>query len=72
MTLLFILPAPLKNAIVRLHDDSKFSEKLGAVARGKALTQFDERIVIAQTFAMYDELFTTKASLITADSSLLD
>lgn len=47
----------LKNAIARLHDDSEFSEKLGLAAREKALTQFDERIVIKQTLTVYEELF---------------
>lgn len=51
----------LKNAIARLHDDSEFSEKLGAAAREKALTQFDERIVIKQTLTVYEELFAVRA-----------
>jgi glycosyltransferase involved in cell wall biosynthesis len=50
----------LKHAIARLQDNPEFSAKLGATAREKALAQFDERIVIEQTLAVYEELFTAR------------
>lgn len=46
----------LAQAIARLHDDPALGARLGAAARVKALAQFDERIVIADTLAVYREL----------------
>jgi glycosyltransferase involved in cell wall biosynthesis len=46
----------LAAAIARLQDDVDFARRLGKAARRKALEQFDERIVIAQTIAVYEEL----------------
>ena len=46
----------LAQAIARLQDDPALSERLGEAAREKALALFDERIVIEQTLAVYQEL----------------
>lgn len=46
----------LAHAIGRLHDDPLLAARLGAAARAKALSQFDERIVIDDTIAVYREL----------------
>ncbi|WP_350016681.1 glycosyltransferase family 4 protein [Rhodanobacter sp. IGA1.0] len=46
----------LAKAIGRLLDDPNFAAKLGQAARAKALAQFDERIVIERTLAVYEEL----------------
>ncbi len=46
----------LAAAIARLHDDPALAARLGAAARDKALGQFDERIVVANTMAVYTEL----------------
>ena len=46
----------LANAIARLQDDRDLSARLGAAARAKALARFDQRIVIADTIAVYREL----------------
>lgn len=46
-------------AIARLLDDPVLARKLGEAARTKALAMFDERIVIARTRAVYDELLGT-------------
>ena len=46
----------LAAAIARLHDDPGLAQRLGDAARAKALAQFDERIVIAETLAVYREL----------------
>ncbi len=46
----------LANAIARLQDDPVLAQRLGQAARSKALAQFDERIVIARTLAVYREL----------------
>jgi glycosyltransferase involved in cell wall biosynthesis len=48
--------AALAAALARLQDDPALAGRLGAAARAKALAQFDERIVIAATLAVYDEL----------------
>ena len=47
---------PLARAIARLADDPALARKLGEAARAKALAEFDERIIIAKTIAVYDEL----------------
>lgn len=49
-------PAALAAAIARLQDDPALRARLGAAARAKALAQFDERLVIARTLAVYEEL----------------
>ena len=46
----------LATAIARLHDDPMLAARLGAAARQRALDEFDERIVIARTQAVYQEL----------------
>jgi len=46
----------LADAIARLHDDPALAGRLGAAARTKALAQFDERIVVEHTMAVYREL----------------
>ena len=46
----------LANAIERLHRDPALAGRLGQAARARALREFDERIVIRQTLAVYGEL----------------
>ncbi|HJU08136.1 MAG TPA: glycosyltransferase family 4 protein [Rhodanobacteraceae bacterium] len=48
--------AALAEAIVRLQSDPELAHRLGTQARAKALTEFDERIVIEQTRKVYEEL----------------
>lgn len=48
----------LAEAIARLHDDPKLRSEMGAAARLKALKEFDEKIVISRTIAVYGELLT--------------
>lgn len=48
--------AALARAIARLHDDPSLRARLGGAAREKALSQFDERSVIARTMGVYREL----------------
>ncbi|MGA8172366.1 MAG: glycosyltransferase family 4 protein [Methylocystis sp.] len=51
-------PRALARAIARLQDDRPFARRLGLAAREKALAEFDERIVIERTIAVYNELLT--------------
>jgi glycosyltransferase involved in cell wall biosynthesis len=46
----------LAHALARLQDDPQLAARLGQAARHKALTEFDERIVIRRTLAVYTEL----------------
>ncbi len=46
----------LAHAIARLQDDSVLCKRLGAAARAKVLAEFDEKIVIEKTLAVYREL----------------
>jgi glycosyltransferase involved in cell wall biosynthesis len=46
----------LAAAIARLIDNPELAKRLGAAAREKALAEFDERIVIDRTMAVYREL----------------
>lgn len=46
----------LAKAIARLQDDPELSARLGQAARAKALAEFDEKIVIERTLAVYSEL----------------
>jgi glycosyltransferase involved in cell wall biosynthesis len=46
----------LAQAIQRLQDNPEFARQLGDAARLKARSQFDERIVIQRTLAVYAEL----------------
>lgn len=46
----------LADALARLCDDPPLRARLGAAARTKALTEFDERIVIERTVSVYREL----------------
>jgi len=48
--------AGLAVAIARLHDDEELRRRLGNAAREKVLAEFDERIVLRRTLAVYDEL----------------
>lgn len=59
------LLVPLRNAealaaaIARIDDDPELAVKMGRAAKAKALREFDERIVIERTLAVYDELLQT-------------
>jgi glycosyltransferase involved in cell wall biosynthesis len=46
----------LARAIAKLQDDPGLMRRFGEAAREKALIQFDERVVIEQTLAIYHEL----------------
>ena len=46
----------LANAIARLYDDPDLCAQLGCAARKKVMNLYDERIVIADTMAIYEEL----------------
>lgn len=46
----------LGNAIERLHENPTWARQLGQAARRRALKEFDDRIVIEQTLAVYGEL----------------
>lgn len=46
----------LAEAIARLDDDRPLGRRLGFAARERALTEYDERSVIARTLAVYQEL----------------
>lgn len=48
--------AALATAIRRLDDDRELARRLGRAARQRALREFDERLVIDATLAVYDEL----------------
>ena len=53
----------LAAAIARLLDDPALRQRLGSAARAKALAEFDERIVIEQTLAVYRELLEGAGSV---------
>lgn len=46
----------LADAIARLVEDAPLRDRLGKAARAKALAEFDEAVVIANTLAVYREL----------------
>lgn len=46
----------LADAIEQLVRDAGLRERLGAAARAKAIARFDERIVVGETMAVYQEL----------------
>jgi len=48
----------LAEAIQCLHDDPNLRRKFGMAARKRALLEFDENIIIANTLAVYDELLS--------------
>ena len=48
--------AALADAIRRLDDDRSLCRKLGLAAQAKALSEFDESIVISKTLRVYSEL----------------
>ncbi len=48
--------ASIAVAIASSHDDPALAQRFGAAARGKALAQFDERIVIERILWVYQEL----------------
>lgn len=50
----------LAAAIARLHDDKELRLRLGRGAREKALSEFDEQIVISKTLDVYRELLDKK------------
>ena len=52
----------LAAAINRLDENRKLARQLGLAAREKAYWNFDEKIVIQQTIAVYDELLPTTNS----------
>ncbi|WP_243038990.1 glycosyltransferase family 4 protein [Dyella sedimenti] len=52
----------LARAIARLHDDPELARGLGRAARVKALAEFDERIVIEKTMAVYRELLPARGN----------
>jgi glycosyltransferase involved in cell wall biosynthesis len=54
--------AALAQAIARLQDDPALARRLGEAARTKALAQFDERVVVAATLAVYRELLGPPAA----------
>ena len=58
----------LARAMARLQDDPAFARQLGDAARRKARAQFDERIVVERTLAVYTELCT--ASQASVESSV--
>jgi glycosyltransferase involved in cell wall biosynthesis len=49
-------PIALAEAIARLQDDPGLAARLGEAARAKALAAFDEKIVLARTLAVYEEV----------------
>jgi glycosyltransferase involved in cell wall biosynthesis len=49
----------LAQAISRLQEDAALAKQLGAAARAKAVALFDERIILARTLEVYDELVPT-------------
>ncbi len=49
-------PVALADAIERLAKDPELRTRLGKAARAKVLERFDERIVIAETLKVYEEL----------------
>jgi glycosyltransferase involved in cell wall biosynthesis len=51
----------LAERLARLDDDRELLQRLGARARNKALAEFDERLVIARTVEVYDELLREPA-----------
>jgi glycosyltransferase involved in cell wall biosynthesis len=46
----------LAYAIARLQDNPELAKRLGQTARAKALAVFDERVIIAETIAVYNEV----------------
>lgn len=48
----------LASAIARLQDEPALALRLGDAAREKAFAEFDEKIVVARTFAVYEELLS--------------
>ncbi|KAB8144399.1 glycosyltransferase family 4 protein [Chloroflexia bacterium SDU3-3] len=46
-------PAPLAQAITRLLGDAALRQRLGAAAQAEAASRFDERAMLAATFALY-------------------
>lgn len=46
----------LAHAIARLDDEPELAARFGRAAKQKAITEFDERLVIESTLAVYDEL----------------
>mgnify|MGYP005754988921 CR=1 FL=1 len=52
----------LAKAVAVLLDDPVAARRLGLAARERALSEFDERIVIARTLAVYDELLPDRAA----------
>jgi len=51
--------AALARAIALLEDDQELAQRMGKAARVRACEKFDERVVIEQTLAVYEELLFT-------------
>jgi glycosyltransferase involved in cell wall biosynthesis len=54
--------AALAEQLAKLDDDRVLLRKLGQHARNRALRDFDERLVIKETIAVYDELLEQRVS----------
>jgi glycosyltransferase involved in cell wall biosynthesis len=53
-----LVPVRQSAAVARLQDDSDMTRRLGEAARRKALSEFDECIVIEKTLAVYREVMS--------------
>jgi glycosyltransferase involved in cell wall biosynthesis len=60
----------LAAAIRRLHDNPQWARTLGKAARDKAVAEFDESIVIAETLEVYEELLPKLARRAWEDTSV--
>lgn len=63
--------AALARAIAQLHDDPAARQRMGATSRTRALAEFDERIVIRETLAVYAELLETDSGTPTGPQALM-
>lgn len=52
--------ASLADRLMKLDDDRLLLRRLGDSARGKAMSEFDEKLVIARTLDVYDELLSDR------------
>ena len=50
--------ASLADLLIQLHEDRALLRRLGESARRKALSDFDEKLVISRTLEVYDELLS--------------
>jgi len=58
----------LAHAIARLDDEPELAARFGRAARQKAVTEFDERLVIERTLAVYDELLKGRKGALTLNA----